>query len=429
LEAYVSISNDGMYYDSEAQFVYVDLACSQLTDCQACINQGACGWCASTVPGSYQSQSSCMSVPNQADHSVAAPTCNLTNHVWNYNCCDVCYQNNYCSGNGVCGCNQTCQCNSTKQTVYTNDNCSCECPLKLGQICNGHGTCNCNNTCTCDLNYNGTLCDCFQCIGNCFGNGACDCNNTCKCYTGFDIGTSCLCPLECQKDANGDQCSNNGNCNCGVCNCYEGYSGSICDCKDPSFCPTTIFGNECSGHGTCDCSGNCTCDSGWTGLDCSTPVPCDGKTCDNCSFSNDTNYPTKPFCLWCPATQLCEHVASPAAVCVLSANAKNGTTPKDIYQGGDSNVGCPQANVPINDDRNDNPSVAPIAAIVAAAVVVLIAVIAGIAFALRAKKDSGLLESEAFLSGDSSMAIKSPLYEPDTQMKTNDLYQGGEKNE
>jgi len=357
------------------------------------------------------------------------PQCDTGTHSWDYDCCNQCPDNNGCSGHGDCLCNQTCSCNTTGNTTYTNSNCSCQCTLNNGQICSGHGTCDCNGGCVCDLNYNGTLCDCQLCIGNCFGNGNCDCENNCHCFAGFDPGTSCFCPLECQKDSTGNQCSGNGKCVCGVCNCLEGYSGAICDCKDASFCPTQVFENECSGHGTCDCNANCTCDFGWSGLDCNTPVPCDGDACNNCSASTDPTIISKPFCLWCPITQTCQHSGSALAVCVLNSSATPSTPISNIFK--NASDACPILNVPINEEqRNDNPSIIPIAAIVAAAVVVLIAVIAGIAFALSAKKDSGLLESEAFLSGDSSMAIKSPLYQPDTQMSVNKLYsEGGDKKE
>jgi hypothetical protein len=94
----------------------------------------------------------------------------------------------------------------------------------------------------------------------------------------------------------------------------------------------------------------------------------------------------------------------------------------------DTNEPCPVINIPVNEElRNDNPTIIPIVSIIAAIVVASLAVIVGIAFALRAKQESGLLESEAFLSGNSTGAIKSPLYEPETTMSSNKLYEGGKQ--
>ena len=83
------------------------------------------------------------------------------------------------------------------------------------------------------------------------------------------------------------ECSNKGICDrsSGVCNCFDGYSGSACQ---RASCPDTGQG-ICSGHGTCEniktiskwdnnniyklwdeqATLGCVCDGGWEGYDCS----------------------------------------------------------------------------------------------------------------------------------------------------------------
>jgi len=150
-------------------------------------------------------------------------------------------------------------------------------------------------------------------------------------------------------------------------------------------------------------------------------VTCDGNGCDNCSFSLDPAIAVKDFCLWCPLVQKCQHIESSTRSCVLEKERTNEDDNKVFKEGPNP---CPI--IPINEElRDDNPLIVPLSAALIAAGVIVIAVIAGIAFALRAKSDSGLLESEAFLNGDNSMAIRNPMYEMNTQMSVNKLYEGG----
>ncbi|CAB4014077.1 Hypothetical predicted protein, partial [Paramuricea clavata] len=64
-----------------------------------------------------------------------------------------------------------------------------------------------------------------------------------------------------------------GECNCGECQCKDGYIGSNCgeiDCAFKPQCLTDVEGGgqvNCSGHGTCDC-GKCKCESFYEGTRC-----------------------------------------------------------------------------------------------------------------------------------------------------------------
>jgi len=152
-------------------------------------------------------------------------------------------------------------------------------------------------------------------------------------------------------------------------------------------------------------------------------IPCDGDGCGNCTISLDPQIAVKDYCQWCPLAQKCQHIESPTKTCILE---KDRTTEDDnkVFKGGPNP--CPI--IPINEDlRDDDPILVPLSAALITAGVVVIAVIAGIAVALRAKSDSGLLESEAFLNGDNTMAIKNPMYEQNTQMSVSRLYEGGGK--
>ena len=78
-----------------------------------------------------------------------------------------------------------------------------------------------------------------------------------------------------------DNCSGNGSCSNGICTCNTGFSGTNCSTK---VCP-----DNCSGKGSCS-NGICTCNKGYTGTNCSKEsvipvVPCQ----DNCSNNGVCN--------------------------------------------------------------------------------------------------------------------------------------------
>ena len=76
-----------------------------------------------------------------------------------------------------------------------------------------------------------------------------------------------------------NDCSYNGYCINGTCNCYPGFVGNDCSgkvCPGSEFVPQKI----CSGHGSCGRNVTCVCDVGWTGFDCSL------EACENdCSYN------------------------------------------------------------------------------------------------------------------------------------------------
>lgn len=85
------------------------------------------------------------------------------------------------------------------------------------------------------------------------------------------IDLEIICECQCEKPWNeerdSDKCTfGNGTYQCGICSCYDGRSGNICECDSKDTDPTIdetkcFFGNEtkpCSGRGVCHC-GVCEC--------------------------------------------------------------------------------------------------------------------------------------------------------------------------
>lgn len=169
------------------------------------------------------------------------------------------------------------------------------------------------------------------------GNGTLICG-TCKCNDGR-YGRNCECDetemsnevakKQCINGNDTDICSDNGECICGVCNCFpiagnsdQIYSGKFCNCNDYN-CPfIRINGVKelCGGtsRGSCKCS-KCLCSEDWSGPDCSctkdetTCKASNNKTCNDLGeckcgkchcFTNGTKKMTGPTCedcLDCPS--------------------------------------------------------------------------------------------------------------------------------
>eukprot|EP00759_Apiculatamorpha_spiralis_P009053 PhF_6_TR15919/c0_g1_i1/m.24618 len=187
---------------------------------------------------------------------------------------------NPCSGHGECTISG-CLCKSDKVngfwtgttcssclSPYVGLNCTSTCP-GIGTPCSGHGECSSLlGRCVCYSDYNKgfwTGNDCFQCQSGYYGTscslpcpgGTC---NPCMGHGTCDEGRTGSGKCSCVSPFRGYQCDD----------CAVGYFGPTCLVPCPTSIPTTI----CSSHGSCSDgrygTGNCTCDSGYTGDTCNT---------------------------------------------------------------------------------------------------------------------------------------------------------------
>ncbi|KAK3888945.1 hypothetical protein Pcinc_007013 [Petrolisthes cinctipes] len=143
------------------------------------------------------------------------------------------------------------------------------------------------------------LCEC-QCEKKNTVTSAPECNNkgdlkcgVCECYEGW-TGQKCQCEansesggdstyeFQCRPDnTTTDVCSNRGECVCGLCVCNtmeepKKIVGTYCECTNFLNCEGSD-GRICSDHGSCQCN-ECQCDEGWTGKYCQ----CNNGSQDNC---------------------------------------------------------------------------------------------------------------------------------------------------
>uniref|UniRef100_A0A8C7QX32 Teneurin-3 n=1 Tax=Oncorhynchus mykiss TaxID=8022 RepID=A0A8C7QX32_ONCMY len=159
-----------------------------------------------------------------------------------------------CHGNGDC-LSGTCHC----FPGFLGPDCSrASCPV----LCSGNGQYS-RGRCLCFSGWKGTECDVpsNQCIDiHCGGHGICI-MGVCACNTGYK-GDNCE-----EVDCLDPGCSAHGVCIHGECHCSPGWGGTNCETLK-TMCP-----DQCSGHGTYQSeSGTCTCDTNWTGPDCSVEV-------------------------------------------------------------------------------------------------------------------------------------------------------------
>ncbi|XP_062504844.1 uncharacterized protein LOC134181591 [Corticium candelabrum] len=193
--------------------------------------------------------------------------------------------------------------------------CSLPCSCQNGATCNRY-----TGRCDCQPGYTGYDCD-KECEDSTFGHlcaRKCDCDNQAPCNktTGECICPSGLVGARCEEPCPstnwGPDCKFacgicvNGKCNSGngACDCDPGWQGANCSvacvnsfgvgCSTP--CPTCPNNYPCDGEsgtclcggvrdycvkGTCSSEGECGCDPGYRGDNCSIPCPT-GRWGDNC---------------------------------------------------------------------------------------------------------------------------------------------------
>ena len=71
------------------------------------------------------------------------------------------------------------------------------------------------------------------------------------------LDSHCSCDCEQTPQINSLSCSNNGNLTCGQCSCDEGWTGDDCTCSNA---PCSTVPSLCSGRGYCEC-GKCVCNT------------------------------------------------------------------------------------------------------------------------------------------------------------------------
>eukprot|EP00057_Strongylocentrotus_purpuratus_P015451 XP_011669925.1 PREDICTED: fibropellin-1-like [Strongylocentrotus purpuratus] len=220
--------------------------------------------------------------------------------------------NNSCANGATCkpmpnSVNYTCECvigfSGERCEIEINpcDNNSCEngasCNTVVGSIT--------NYTCECPTGFSGEFCEMVQdlCNGNLCENEA-GCTSapganppyTCQCqagFSGFFCGTdNCI--------TNNDWICNNGTCETiqggGIrCNCFEGFTGTVCDQKSTTTTPCNP--DPCKNEGVCAIRGDtwytCTCPATYVGTNCDIPAPCNPSLCQNggtCTVTGTESY-------------------------------------------------------------------------------------------------------------------------------------------
>ncbi|KAG7238812.1 hypothetical protein INR49_030356 [Caranx melampygus] len=220
-------------------------------DCGICI-------CAASEPGRFY-----------------GPRCEC--HDW---VCAV-HNGNTCNDRGYCDCG-TCECDEG----WFGDACQfqedCNLPSKKskelcknpqGVVCSNKGTCHCGS-CMCDNKDNrglvtGRFCECddSECLDE----------DTGEAMASVTVETVTVLLVGMETNVNSSTCV------CGECSCYDvdpsgdwgDIHGDTCECDERN-CHATYdryTDDFCSGHGQCNC-GRCDCKEGWAGKKCEHPLSC-----------------------------------------------------------------------------------------------------------------------------------------------------------
>jgi integrin beta 1 len=167
--------------------------------------------------------------------------------------------------------------------------CSCESSGPTFELesprCNNAGTLSCG-ICQSNKDLGNSINDGFKCRANnmtdieCSGKGNCV-YGQCQCNVRDNpleviSGQFCECDNFSCDQYNGVLCSgpDQGVCDCGRCECLEGWSGPACECSTSIETCKAPNGEQCSGHGKCNC-GECECEV-------KDYVRYSGKYCEKC---------------------------------------------------------------------------------------------------------------------------------------------------
>lgn len=109
------------------------------------------------------------------------------------------------------------------------------------------------------------------CLNDCSGHGVCAFQNPFdRTRTDWIWERRCFCDrgwtgTDCSRCSASDVCGDRKLCRFGECRCPIGWEGDACE---------RCYSSVGCGHGKCF-DMKCVCDAGWSGIDCTTPMPVD----------------------------------------------------------------------------------------------------------------------------------------------------------